>query len=726
MRTGFTQPPEQEKMSINRHLAVLFVIASLAATTLYAQARYSAGPSVNVFTQSETSISSIGDGIPLTGQFRLGIAWSNSLFSNKERFEFTIGGDQKIVLTQANPTVYFTQTFNAGQSYNISQLSGPRTCNLHAAQRGAFADRDILVMADCGLPPLSLFKIAIAGIGSGEIFKFADGYGRTLQVPFSSTVNLGGFPVGDDYNIRQTAGPRQCSMTNEQGVVPATPLTVRADCGPSSLTIFKIAVTGIESGEIFKFADSRGRTFQFPFSTTANLGGFPVGDNYSVTQTAGPRQCRMSDERGVVPATPLTIRSDCGRAPVSTTPQPVTFDHVSRSSDDKKFGTFYDSSAPVIGGLGADEGRYVAFVSYAQGLGGSTGKHRQIIWRDRKTGETLVISSTTSGEGNGDSFAPAMSSDGMSVAFESHATNLVPIDTNGVRDVFVWSYRNKTVTAVSDAPGNIEANSEAFEPSISADGNLIAFTSSASTLTAGVDGTSTVNVFLKDMLSGTVKLISVDPKTRKGVGGSRPSISEDGSRIAFYSFSDKLADGDANNLWDIFVWDRSNPRLKRISLTSGGTERSQGDESASRVVNPAISGDGRFVTFSTTATNVVGTDPNALQDVFVVEVDSGNVVRASSSLEKMSGDGDSPIAQGDRIPISRDGKWVVFTTAAKNLGGNLILKNVESGEMFPIGKAGETSVGTPSISSTSKCVAFAASARLDPRFPSSGVFVMCR
>jgi hypothetical protein len=232
--------------------------------------------------------------------------------------------------------VYFNQRFSTGQTYAISQLSGPRICNLHASQRGTFADRDILVTADCGLPPLSVFKIAVTGVESGEIFKFADGgYGRAFQVPFSTTANLGGFPVGDDYKITQTAGPRQCKMTSEQGVVPATPITVRADCGRPPLTIFKIAITGVESGEIFKFADNNGRTLQVPFSTTANLGGFPVGDNYNVTQTAGPRPCRMTSAQGVVPATPLTVRADCGKGAVSTTPPPTTFDHVSRSSDDK-------------------------------------------------------------------------------------------------------------------------------------------------------------------------------------------------------------------------------------------------------------------------------------------------------------------------------------------------------------------------------------------------------
>src|SRR5205085_7480000 len=116
-----------------------------------------------------------------------------------------------------------------------------------------------------------------------------------------------------------------------------------------------------------------------------------------------------------------------------------TYELLSRSTDNAKFGTFYDSSALVVGGNFTEEGRYVAFVSSAVGLDGSLGKKRQIFWRDRNSGETKLVSTGTGGtEGNGDSFSPSISSDGQSIAYESYATNLVPTDTNIVRDIFVW------------------------------------------------------------------------------------------------------------------------------------------------------------------------------------------------------------------------------------------------------------------------------------------------
>jgi Tol biopolymer transport system component len=382
----------------------------------------------------------------------------------------------------------------------------------------------------------------------------------------------------------------------------------------------------------------------------------------------------------------------------------------------------------VIGGRGADEGRYVAFATLTKGLGGGSGKYRQVVWRDRKTGETRLVSAGLNGvEGNQNSDVPAISADGKSVAFESYATNLVPVDSNGVRDVFVWNADTGTVSAVSENRG-IEANGQAFEATISGDGSLVAFSSNAGNLTPGVDGTSTVNVFLRDMRSGAVTLISKDERTGKGGGGSRPSISDDGSRIAFYNYF-PLTKEDQNVLWDIYVWQAGNPKLKRVSKTAAAADKDQGDESSSRVVSPTISGDGKFVSFATTATNMVAGDSAKFQDAYLVEIDTGRVKLLSSSGTKFA-DGDSPIGQGDPIGLTFDGTQSLFSTKASDLGGRLILATLAGGDLAPIVPLKidgiETGVGIPRISRGGKCVIFGSNAKLDKRYPSSGVFVTCR
>lgn len=403
----------------------------------------------------------------------------------------------------------------------------------------------------------------------------------------------------------------------------------------------------------------------------------------------------------------------------------TTDDLVSRSTDEAVFGTFFESTTPVLGGDDVfGQGRFVAFVSSAA-MDGATGANRQVFWRDRLENTTLLVSASGGAEGDADSGAPAISADGLTVAFESLATNLDDGDANGVSDVFVWNANDRVAARVSVASGGAEADGGSFEPTLSANGSVVAFSSGASNLTPGVDGTSTINVYRRNVANGDTTLVSADA-AGAGVGGSEPSLAHDGGRLAFSSFSSALVVGDTNDLWDIFTYDHAAGALTRVSLTSTGGERDQGTESASRVVTPSISGNGRFVAFSTTATNVVADDTNGVQDVFVVDTDTGDVVRASVGNDGAEGDADSPFGQGEAIAISADGRWVAFTTAASNLGttaNNVVMRDLTSGETRVVSSQTSSAVGQPSMSSNGAYVAFGAGAPLDGRFDSTGLFV---
>lgn len=444
------------------------------------------------------------------------------------------------------------------------------------------------------------------------------------------------------------------------------------------------------------------------------------GSTYNVTvksSSPGMTCVVTAGGQGIIAANTPRVKVDCD----------YSYDLVSRSTNDAAFGSFYESSAPVVGGNIWEEGRYVAFVSSAKGLDGSSGKHRQVFWRDRNTGITKMISIAPNGEeGNGDSFAPAMDINGRRVAFESYSSNLSAGDANGVRDVFYWDAITGNVIRVSSGPGGTDANAESFEPTFSGGGDLIAFTSSASNLTPGVEGTSTPNVYRNYLLENSITLISMDYKTQKAVGGSKPSYSGDGTRLAFYSYASTLVPGDNNNLWDIFLYERNKP-LKRISLTSAGGERNQGTESMSRIVAPSISLNGRYVAFATTATNMVPEDNNNAQDVFVVDVESGAVVRASVGTTGAEGDADSPVGQGEKIAINYDGKWVAFTTKATNLGtlpDNIVMHKMTNGENRAITSVKGSYAGVPCMSRKGSYVVFGMGTRLDTRFASSGIFSM--
>ncbi len=471
--------------------------------------------------------------------------------------------------------------------------------------------------------------------------------------------------------------------------------------GTDILSLIAKKDTGTFSRNVFKFTKP-----------------IPVGAKFNVLVKTVPAGmvCRITSGQGVMPQNG-NVKIECD----------YKYDLVSRSTKDANFSTFYESSAPVVAGSNNEEGRYVAFVSNSEKFCGTTGKHRQIFWRDRNTGKTILVSRGTKGEeGDNDSYAPSMSMDGRTVAFESNATNLVDGDKNGFKDVFVWASATGEIKRVSIGPNGVEANGESFEPSLSTD--EIAYTSSATNLVPGVDAGSMVNVYWCNLATGEQKLISVDYNTKKGGGGSRPSISMvsgDSTRIAFHSASPNLVRGDNNDFWDIFLYSKNKP-LKRISLTYNGDERNQGNESATRDVKPSISGNGRYVAFATTATNLVPNDNNNSQDIFVVDTEKDTVVRVSIDSKGIEGNGDSPIGQGEKVAISFDGKWIAFNSKAKNLGApdyNFFMHNTATGETRAVTTGNDGCLTTqPVMSINASYVVFGMCPKLDSRFQSSGIF----
>lgn len=405
-----------------------------------------------------------------------------------------------------------------------------------------------------------------------------------------------------------------------------------------------------------------------------------------VTSTAFAWSRAADGDAGVtIRRAPAGVRCATAQAPgaplrIACGPQ---WEHATRGASATELATYYNSYDPVIGGDGAEDGRYVAFTSDRKGIAGASGRQRQVFWRDRWTNTTRLVSVTADGtEADGGSGEPAISADGRHVAFASNAKNLPGADANGYRDVFVWHAETGKVERVSTTAAGAPADGESSEPAISADGSVIVFASSSKLLAGGPRRTSGVDVYRKDMRTGEVTLLSREERSRQGAGGARPSVSDDGTRVAFHS-SAALRDDDRNGLWDIYLWERGAPRLRRLSMTMTGAERDQGDESMSRLVAPQLSGDGRWVSFATTA-RTMGGEPTTGQQVYVVEVETGRVQRASADASGRPADGDAPLEQGRRVPLSRDGRWIAFATRAKNLGGNVILKSLVTGETIAL------------------------------------------
>ena len=291
------------------------------------------------------------------------------------------------------------------------------------------------------------------------------------------------------------------------------------------------------------------------------------------------------------------------------------------------------------------DGRFVAFTSEASNLvAGDLNGASDIFLRDLAAGTTVRVSvDAAGGEGNGPSLWPSVSADGRSVAFESAATNLVPGDANGADDVFVRDLAEGSTLRVSVDSAGGEADGPSHWASISADGLEVAFDSLAANLVAGDDNGAS-DVFVRDAVSGATMCVSVGPGGAQGDNGSSsPALSADGGHVAFWSTAGNLVSGDTNDAVDVFVHDRSAGATERVSVGGGGGEGDAGSW------YPAISADGRHVAFWSQATNLAAGDDNGAADVFVRDRQAGSTVRASVDSLDAPGNGDcySPAISAD-------------------------------------------------------------------------------
>lgn len=308
----------------------------------------------------------------------------------------------------------------------------------------------------------------------------------------------------------------------------------------------------------------------------------------------------------------------------------------------------YGSGVSSISG----DGRYVTFQSSSPNLvtGDSNGSS-DIFVRDRQSGTTTLLSVDSSGvQGNGGSQLPFISSNGRFVAFYSLASNLVTGDTNSSGDYFVRDLVAGTTERVNLGSAGAQSNAASETNSnvvLSADGRFAAFISSATNLVPS-DTNNVADIFVRDRQTATTARVSFqDNGTQRTSASVIPSISADGRYVtyndfqgtiivydrqtatqrsfvgygtgvisgngrflAFNSTNTTLVSGDTNGVADILVLDLSNSAIALVSRTSTGAQAN------ARSISPAISDDGRFITYSSDATNLVPGDTNGIVDTF--------------------------------------------------------------------------------------------------------------
>lgn len=334
------------------------------------------------------------------------------------------------------------------------------------------------------------------------------------------------------------------------------------------------------------------------------------------------------------------------------------------------------------------DGRFIAYLAYvsnpqASGVPLSVGVK---MW-DAQTGTDILVSVNTNGTPSTNYFcdAPSIDPTGRFVTFISNAPDLVTNAVTAGYHCYMRDLQSNTTTLVdANASGAIGSLLPSAFPRPSADARYVAFDAFDNKL-APDDNNRSQDIFVRDTMLGYVELISSreptlpSPVTGSGFNGLSPwSVSADGRFVTFSSLAQNLVTNDNNNTHDVFVRDLLTGTTRLVSVSSNGVSANSASS------EPSISGDGRYVAFTTYATDMV-LATNRWQNVFVADLQTGTVTVASQNAAGTQGNGNSYSPR-----ISSDGKYVMFRSKANNLATNaptgetLYVRDMQSSNIYAL------------------------------------------
>jgi Tol biopolymer transport system component len=312
----------------------------------------------------------------------------------------------------------------------------------------------------------------------------------------------------------------------------------------------------------------------------------------------------------------------------------------------------------------SSNGRFIAFDSTATNLGssGATGIRNAFVFDAGQQRATLVSVGLGGGLANGDSTTPSISANGLTVAFASRANNLVAGDHGHRLNIFV-RVAFGPILKISRRSDGGQADGDSYQPVVSGNGRYVAFTSSADDLIQG-DDNGVSDVFEYDLLTKTIKRVSVSRRGRQANDGSAaPSISADGRYVSFASGANNLVPGGRKHVAGVFVRDTVMHTTKRVSVSSRGRAQNESVPPPYTQIS-ALSADGRYVVFDSSATNLVRHYGLHRTNVYRHDMKTGATILVSRSTLGRQGDNDSFSPS-----VSADGNTVVFDSYATNLAG---------------------------------------------------------
>lgn len=305
------------------------------------------------------------------------------------------------------------------------------------------------------------------------------------------------------------------------------------------------------------------------------------------------------------------------------------------------------------------DGRFVVFETEAALDPADTNGLQDIYLKDMVTGGLRWVSQKVGGgDSNGHSHDPAISADGLFVAYASDATDLVPVDPNGLRDVFVHNVTTGATQVASVGPGGIPANGPSNHPKISAAPNPVVVFDSTATNLAPNDVNAFDDVYARVLASGANRLISRTPGGVSGNGPSTyPDITPNASRIAYESRAFDLAPDANGPISDVLVHQPATGVNLVVSVASNGAV-GNGDSGRPDL---STAGNGRFVVFHSDASSLVAFDANNRRDVFWRDIAAGNTRIVSGSGAGQGND------HSQNPSVDPDGVWVAYESTAANL-----------------------------------------------------------
>jgi len=304
----------------------------------------------------------------------------------------------------------------------------------------------------------------------------------------------------------------------------------------------------------------------------------------------------------------------------------------------------------------SDDGQYIVFESHASNLvGGDDTDRNNIFIHNRLTGETKIVSvGYDGGASNSYSYRPSISADGRYIAFSSYADNLVQDDENDKSDIFLFDAWTEEIRRISVTPEGEESNDNSDSPLISSDGRYVQFYSQATNL-VDIDGYFSGRYFVCDLQTGEISLVSfIELEDWVYLYPFFSSTSSDGRYMVFDYYRDVLFPGNYNS--NIFVYDVLEGDFEKISSAFDGGW-ADGDS-----YSPSISDDGRYVAFESWAENIVVDDSNGWIDIFVHDRVSDITSRVSLSFSAEESADDSLYPS-----ISPSGEYITFSSSAWNL-----------------------------------------------------------